>query len=104
MSFKFVGEDQIAPEERIQCRCCGDAERMRPLDESGQPMYQDGDCTLTPSAEGSCCDRKHWWGGKEYDNVPLEFELHLICAPLARVRCAATNNTSLARCCRPTAM
>eukprot|EP00961_Rhodomonas_salina_P003785 52085-Rhodomonas_salina.6 len=100
-----------------------DADRMRPLDESGVPLYQvnsvivlhprkamlylsdeesgtdvpyqDGDCTLTPSAEGSCCDRKHWWKvpvrvatngsampspGKEYDNYPIEFDLHLICA------------------------
>lgn len=78
VSFKFVG-DQIAPEEQIVCRCCGDADRMRPLDESGVPLYQDGDCTLTPSAEGSCCDRKHWWKGKEYDNYPIEFDLHLIC-------------------------
>lgn len=32
--------------------------------------------TLVP---GSCCDRKHFWEGLEYDNYPVVFNLSLNC-------------------------
>jgi len=78
VSFTF-GETGLMPADSIKCRCSEDQDRMRAIDSTGTPAYADGDCTLNPSAPGSCCDRKHWWGGKEYDNYPLEFNLSLVC-------------------------
>ena len=32
-----------------------------------------------PRVAGSCCDRKHFWEGLEYDNYPVVFNLSLNC-------------------------
>jgi hypothetical protein len=52
---------------------------MRPLNAAGEPVYHNGDCTLSPSQPGSCCDRKHYWEGQEYDNYPVVFNLSVNC-------------------------
>ena len=69
----------LEPVEPLVCRVMGDSQGLRPLNEAGEPLYANGDCTHTPSAPGSCCDRKHWWQGLEYDNYPVIFNFSVNC-------------------------
>ena len=60
MLFRYDAAGDVLVEARgAACRCCGDAQRMRAVDEAGRPVYGDGDCTQRASTAG-CCDRKHW--------------------------------------------
>ena len=37
----------------------------------GTVKYENGDRTTTPAPGGKCtCGFKHYWDGKEYDNLP----------------------------------
>ncbi|KAL2096808.1 hypothetical protein ACEWY4_006015 [Coilia grayii] len=52
------------------CHTCHSG-ALRPLTPSGGVAYRDGDRTDTPSFGGKCgCGFKHFWGGREYDNLP----------------------------------
>ncbi len=64
------------------------ANNMRWMDAQGQPMYQNGDCTHASSWLGSCCDRKHYWDGKELDNYPIR--MLLVCLRLCWLFCIYT--------------
>ncbi|KAL3842550.1 hypothetical protein ACJMK2_020546 [Sinanodonta woodiana] len=49
--------------------CSGDM--LRQVNSDGSNQYKDGDRTQTRSESGKClCGFKHYWHGKEYDNLP----------------------------------
>lgn len=51
---------------------------MRRVREDGSVLYIDGDRTNTRSSGGKCgCGFKHYWEGKEYDNLPEAFPITL---------------------------
>ncbi|XP_078481111.1 deubiquitinating protein VCPIP1-like [Ciona intestinalis] len=58
-----------------ECSKCGTD--LRPINGMGEISYKDGDATSTPSAPtAKCmCGKKHYWGGREYDNLPGELFL-----------------------------
>ena len=52
------------------CHTCHSG-ALRPLTAQGGVAYRDGDRTGTPSSKGKCgCGFKHYWAGREYDNLP----------------------------------
>ena len=47
------------------------SEQLRMVRADGSVLYFDGDRTTTPCVGSKCpCGFKHYWGGKEYDNLP----------------------------------
>lgn len=51
---------------------------VRHLQANGSVLYLDGDRTNTRSRGGKCgCGFKHFWEGKEYDNLPEAFPITL---------------------------
>ncbi|TRY66308.1 hypothetical protein DNTS_024307 [Danionella cerebrum] len=51
---------------------------VRRVHGDGSVVYLDGDRTNTPSKGGKCgCGFKHFWEGKEYDNLPEAFPITL---------------------------
>lgn len=51
---------------------------MRRVRSDGSVVYLDGDRTNTKSTGGKCgCGFKHYWEGKEYDNLPEAFPITL---------------------------
>ncbi|EDV29405.1 uncharacterized protein TRIADDRAFT_11306, partial [Trichoplax adhaerens] len=56
--------------------------KMRSLSGQGNIAYCNGDTTKTPADPNfsQCCGYKHYWDGKEYDNlpqiIPITFEIH----------------------------
>lgn len=51
---------------------------MRRVRSDGSVIYLDGDRTNTKSTGGKCgCGFKHYWEGKEYDNLPEAFPITL---------------------------
>ncbi|XP_077580982.1 deubiquitinating protein VCPIP1 [Stigmatopora nigra] len=51
---------------------------VRRLGPDGRVIYLDGDRTATRSHGGKCgCGFKHFWDGKEYDNLPEAFPITL---------------------------
>ena len=46
--------------------------KLRRLDGQGNIAYCNGDATKTPADPNfsQCCEFKHYWDGKEYDNLP----------------------------------
>ncbi|KAK3576161.1 hypothetical protein CHS0354_039827 [Potamilus streckersoni] len=52
------------------CAFCS-GEMLRQVNSDGSSQYRDGDRTQTRSESGKClCGFKHYWHGKEYDNLP----------------------------------
>ena len=52
-SLYFTHDAQVGPDNTIQ--------------------YENGDRTSTPSTGNRCkCGYKHYWDGKEYDNLPVK--------------------------------
>ena len=44
---------------------------MRQIKGDGSICYKNGDRTMTPAQTSHCqCGYKHYWDGKEYDNLP----------------------------------
>ncbi|CAK8684090.1 unnamed protein product [Clavelina lepadiformis] len=59
-----------------ECRFCN-SQTTRSVDKTGTIQYEDGDATPTPSiGKTKChCGQKHYWAGKEYDNLPEQFAI-----------------------------
>lgn len=54
----------------MSCRWCPN-DSLRLVTADGSTQYQNGDRTTTPtSAPSKCCGFKHFWEGKEYNNLP----------------------------------
>ncbi|KAK3102693.1 hypothetical protein FSP39_013188 [Pinctada imbricata] len=59
------------------CTFCSGT-NVRVVNGDGSIHYENGDRTTTPSASGRCtCGYKHYWDGKEYDNLPEVFPISL---------------------------
>lgn len=44
---------------------------MRRVTADGEAQFENGDKTKTRTSESRCeCGFKHYWDGKEYDNLP----------------------------------
>ena len=63
-----------------ECRFCrGPLRRVR---SDGSAVYMNGDRTTTP-VEGNSrcgCGFKHYWNGREHDNMPERSDLHVMIA------------------------
>ncbi|XP_071853755.1 deubiquitinating protein VCPIP1-like isoform X2 [Apostichopus japonicus] len=59
------------------CTCCKGKElRLERAD--GSIVYHNGDKTATPAPDTKCsCGFKHYWDGKEFDNMPLMISVPL---------------------------
>ncbi|XP_049604093.1 deubiquitinating protein VCPIP1 [Syngnathus scovelli] len=73
--------DVLLPDYKLSsldtCNWCRGAS-VRPVRADGLVVYADGDRTDTPSQGGKCgCGFKHFWEGKEYDNLPEAFLITL---------------------------
>ena len=54
---------------QVKCFFC--AQNTRSLNGDGSIVYLNGDRTSTPAEGSMCgCGFKHYWDGKEYDNLP----------------------------------
>ncbi|KAL4225382.1 Deubiquitinating protein [Mactra antiquata] len=66
-----------SPEQPKSCAFCN-GEMLRQVRHDGSIVYIDGDRTTTPCNGGTCpCGYKHYWQGKEYDNLPDIFPISL---------------------------
>ena len=76
LTFPFDGitarydktRDYLVPLD-VNCFCCSMTTRNVLGD--GTVLYENGDHTQTPTGGSRCgCGFKHYWDGKEYDNLP----------------------------------
>ncbi|XP_053384067.1 deubiquitinating protein VCPIP1-like [Mercenaria mercenaria] len=74
-------KDCLVPDlERSHPKTCAfcSGEMLRQVCTDGTIVYKDGDRTTTPCVGGKCpCGFKHFWQGKEYDNLPDIFPISL---------------------------
>uniref|UniRef100_A0A3Q3QH80 OTU domain-containing protein n=1 Tax=Monopterus albus TaxID=43700 RepID=A0A3Q3QH80_MONAL len=73
--------DVLVPDYKLSslntCNWCHGTS-VRHIRGNGSVMYLDGDRTNTRSQGGKCgCGFKHYWEGKEYDNLPEAFPITL---------------------------
>ncbi|XP_035526351.1 deubiquitinating protein VCIP135 [Morone saxatilis] len=73
--------DVLLPDYKLSslnaCNWCHGTS-MRHIHGNGSVVYLDGDRTNTRSQGGKCgCGFKHFWEGKEYDNLPEAFPITL---------------------------
>ncbi|XP_058483141.1 deubiquitinating protein VCPIP1 [Solea solea] len=73
--------DQLVPDYKLSslntCNWCHGTS-VRRIRGNGSVVYLDGDRTNTRSQGGKCgCGFKHYWEGKEYDNLPEAFPITL---------------------------
>ncbi|XP_042354311.1 deubiquitinating protein VCPIP1 [Plectropomus leopardus] len=73
--------DVLVPDYKLSslntCNWCHGTS-MRHIRGNGSVVYLDGDRTNTRSQGGKCgCGFKHFWEGKEYDNLPEAFPITL---------------------------
>ncbi|KAH3870693.1 hypothetical protein DPMN_033884 [Dreissena polymorpha] len=60
-----------------QCTFCSGT-TLRQVRADGSNVYENGDRTTTPCVGGKClCGFKHYWDGKEYDNLPEIYPVSL---------------------------
>lgn len=60
--------DSLTPLD-VSCFCCISSTRL--VTREGDIVYKNGDRTLTAATQSRCgCGYKHYWDGKEYDNLP----------------------------------
>ncbi|XP_076331190.1 deubiquitinating protein VCPIP1-like [Tachypleus tridentatus] len=76
-----VSRDELIPdfsrEALEKCTWC-QGTQMRLVNGDGAARYRNGDRTKTRSKSSLCnCGFKHYWDGKEYDNIPLELPVVL---------------------------
>ncbi|XP_051879716.1 deubiquitinating protein VCPIP1 isoform X1 [Pristis pectinata] len=74
-------DDVLVPDYNLShlssCNWCHGTS-MRHVRGDGSVVYLDGDRTNSRSAGGKCgCGYKHYWEGKEYDNLPEAFPITL---------------------------
>ncbi|KAM9323520.1 deubiquitinating protein VCPIP1 isoform 2-T2 [Pholidichthys leucotaenia] len=74
-------KDILVPDYKLSslstCNWCHGTS-VRRIRGDGSAVYQDGDRTNTRSQGGKCgCGFKHFWEGKEYDNLPEAFPITL---------------------------
>ncbi|NXK24241.1 VCIP1 protein, partial [Arenaria interpres] len=74
-------KDVLVPDYNLSsltaCNWCH-SNLVRRVREDGSVSYLDGDRTNTRSTGGKCgCGFKHYWEGKEYDNLPEAFPITL---------------------------
>ncbi|XP_005171450.1 deubiquitinating protein VCPIP1 [Danio rerio] len=74
-------KDVLVPDYKLSslttCTWCHGTS-VRRVRGDGSVVYLDGDRTNTPSQGGKCgCGFKHFWEGKEYDNLPEAFPITL---------------------------
>ncbi|XP_006006858.1 deubiquitinating protein VCPIP1 [Latimeria chalumnae] len=74
-------KDVLVPDYNLShltsCNWCHGSS-VRRVKGDGSVVYLDGDRTNTKSAGGKCgCGFKHFWEGKEYDNLPEAFPITL---------------------------
>ena len=62
--LEFVASEANCPS------CLIDEQIMRPVRGDGSIAYKNGDRLEKPAAGRNCCGFKHYWDGKEYDNIP----------------------------------
>ncbi len=68
---KHVQQVVILSPPRTQVNCFWCVNVARPLKGDGSVLYENGDRTDTLSNGNRCkCGYKHYWDGKEYDNLP----------------------------------
>lgn len=74
-------KDALVPDYKLSSlSTCGWCHRnsVRHVRSDGSIVYLDGDRTNTRSQGGKCgCGFKHYWEGKEYDNLPEAFPITL---------------------------
>ncbi|XP_060561991.1 deubiquitinating protein VCPIP1-like isoform X2 [Ruditapes philippinarum] len=74
-------KDCLVPDmERSHPKTCAfcNGEMLRQVQADGSIVYKDGDRTTTPCVGGKCpCGFKHYYQGKEYDNLPDIFPISL---------------------------
>ncbi|XP_010882134.1 deubiquitinating protein VCIP135 [Esox lucius] len=73
--------DVLVPDYKLSslntCNWCHGTS-VRHVHGNGSVVYQDGDRTNSRSQGGKCgCGFKHYWDGKEYDNLPEAFPITL---------------------------
>ncbi|XP_039255607.2 deubiquitinating protein VCPIP1-like [Styela clava] len=69
-------KDCLVPYQ-FPCCWCG-VKRLRRVNNLGNVMFENGDPTPTSTeVPGQCCGFKHFWEGKEYENIPRQFMLRL---------------------------
>ena len=62
--------DKLIP-TLVSCLICDASGSIRKMYEDGSIVYENGDRTDTESPHSKCrCGFKHFWDGKEYDNLP----------------------------------
>ena len=61
-----------------ECRFCHGP--LRRVKSDGSAVYMNGDRTTTPvEGHSRCgCGFKHYWNGREYDNMPERSDLHVM--------------------------
>ena len=65
-----LDEDKLIP-TYVSCLVCGANGSIRKIHDDGSIIYENGDRTDTDSPHSKCgCGFKHFWDGKEYDNLP----------------------------------
>ncbi|CAH1785484.1 unnamed protein product [Owenia fusiformis] len=74
-------QDQLEPDMSLStlqhCAFCKGS-NVRQLNYDGSIQYKNGDRTTTPAEKTRCqCGFKHYWDGKEYDNIPEIFPITL---------------------------
>jgi deubiquitinating protein VCIP135 len=69
--------DKLIP-TLVSCLICDASGSIRKMYEDGSIVYENGDRTDTESPHSKCrCGFKHFWDGKEYDNLPRKLRLPL---------------------------
>uniref|UniRef100_T1J3E2 Uncharacterized protein n=1 Tax=Strigamia maritima TaxID=126957 RepID=T1J3E2_STRMM len=65
--------DELIPDlkKSVMEKCSHCTGNMRLVSRDGKTQYRNGDRTKSPSQSNRCnCGHKHYWDGKEYDNLP----------------------------------
>lgn len=75
----------------LECHLCQGP--LRHVKSDGRAVYVNGDRTTTPvKGTSRCgCGFKHYWNGREYDNMPERSKVQ-VTAILAREECAESEN------------
>lgn len=76
-AVKDVLEPDMTKSQLSMCSFCQGG-HVRLVNGDGSLKYENGDRTTTPAPGGRCtCGFKHYWDGKEYDNLPEIFPISL---------------------------
>lgn len=76
-----ASRDELVPDLELSCldKCsCCEGSSLRKVRPDGSIIYKNRDRTKTPSKSSLCsCGFKHYWEGREYDNLPQQINVSL---------------------------